>query len=178
MRICLRSYLINQLLPNRLQRLYRRFSRGSGCWSLGRSRNRSRNRARNSCLFEGNILLLRTLQYLGGYNRRFYYSDILRVRNLSTRSRFNTLLILFHSFRLRIILVIRFVDTIAKLFLLRLWLHVTLLTLTGHPGSINLRYLSSFLPSFIIIVIIIFAVRNSYYYNYFDLRLYLWWTVR
>ncbi len=47
--------------------------------------------------FEDNILFLRTLQYLGGYNRRFYYNNILRVRNLNIRNRLNTLLILSSS---------------------------------------------------------------------------------
>ena len=118
---------------------------------------------RNNYFFENNILFLRTLQYLGGYNRRFYYGDIFRVRNLSTRSRFNILLILFRSLRLRIILVIRLINTIARLFLLRLWLRVAFFILTNHPGSIDFRYLSSFFLFFIIIVIIIFAIRNGYY---------------
>src|SRR6266498_4485577 len=120
MRVCLRPYLINQLLPNRLHRLRRRFSRGSGCWNHGKNKNKNRNRARDNYLFENNILLPRTLQYLGEYNRRFYYNNILRVRNLSTKSRFNTLPILFRSLRLRIILIIRLADTIAKFFLLYL----------------------------------------------------------
>ena len=163
---------------NRLHRFYRRFSRGSRCWSYGRNKNKNRNRVRGSYFFEDNIFLLRTLQYLGGYNRRFYYNNILRVRNFNIRSRFNTLLIFFRSLRLRIIFVIKFTDTIARLFLLCLWLRVTFFTLTSHPGNINFRYLNSFFLFFIIIVIIIFAIRNGYYYNYFDLRLYFWWTVR
>ncbi len=152
-------------MSNRLYRLRRCFDRRNKYWDHGGSRNRNWNKTRNNCFFEGNILLLRTLQYLGGYNRRLYYSNILYVRNLSIRSRLNILLIPFCRLRLRIISIIRLVNTIVRLFLLYLRLRVTFLTLTSYSGSINFRYLSRFLLSFIIIIFFFFffVIRNGYY---------------
>ncbi len=145
-------------MSNRLYGLYRRFDRRNGCWDHDKNKNKNWNKTRNKYFFEDNILL-RTLQYLGGYNRKLYYGDVLRVRNLNTTSRLNILLIFFYRFRLRIISVIRLTNTFVRLFLLYLQLRVTFLTLTGYSGNINFRYLNRFFLFFIIIIFFLLLFR-------------------